>query len=67
MDVGYGFLPEARGKVYAFTMPENNASKKLLRKLEFKYIGLQNIFDDGDDCVFEYKFTPNTNQSNLQE
>ncbi len=87
IDIGYGFLPEARGKgyateatkliieyvrtkfkqekVYAFTVPENEKSKQLLKKLDFKYIGLQNIFDDVEDCVFEYKFTPNTNQSNL--
>ena len=78
IDIGYGFLPEGRGKGYAteatkliieyvrnkfqqekvlaFTMPQNKASQKLLKKLGFTYVGLQNIFDDGEDSVFEYTF-----------
>ncbi len=78
IDIGYGFLPEARSKryateatkliieyvrnkfqqekVYAFTMPDNEPSQKLLKNLGFNYVGLQNIFDDDKDCVFEYTF-----------
>ncbi len=78
IDIGYGFLPEYRGKgyateatkliieyvrtkfqqekVFAFTMPENKASQKLLIKLGFKYVGLKNIFDNEEDSVFEYLF-----------
>lgn len=78
IDIGYGFLPKARGKgyateatrliieyvrtkfkqekVYAFTMPENEKSQNLLKKLGFSYIGLQKVFDDEEDCVYEYIF-----------
>ncbi|MBA6156001.1 GNAT family N-acetyltransferase [Tenacibaculum sp. S7007] len=78
IDIGYGFLPEARGKGYAieatkliieyvrnkfeqekvlaFTMPENKASQKLLKKLGFTYVGLRNIFGNGKDNVYEYTF-----------
>lgn len=78
IDIGYAFLPEARGKGYAteatkltiefvrkkfnqkkvlaFTLPENTASQKLLTKLNFKYIGDLNVFDDEIDCVYEYIF-----------
>ncbi|OSY86998.1 hypothetical protein WH52_13950 [Tenacibaculum holothuriorum] len=78
IDIGYAFLPEARGKGYAteatkltiefvrknfnqkkvlaFTLPENKASQKLLTKLGFTNIGLQNIFDDEEDFVFEFTF-----------
>lgn len=78
IDIGYAFLPEARGKGYAteatkltiefvrkkfnqkkvlaFTLPENKASQKLLTKLGFTNIGLQNIFDDEEDYVFEFTF-----------
>ena len=43
-------------KVLAFTMPKNEASQKLLKKLGFKYIGLQRVFEDSEDSVFEYIF-----------
>ncbi|WP_299106681.1 GNAT family N-acetyltransferase [uncultured Tenacibaculum sp.] len=43
-------------KVYAFTIPENNASQNLLKKLGFIYIGKQVIFDGEEDCVYEFKF-----------
>lgn len=78
IDIGYGFLPEARGKgyateatkliieyvrntfkqkkVYAFTKPNNENSQKLLKNLNFKYIGKKVIFDDDEDAVFEFEF-----------
>ncbi len=78
VDIGYGFLPEWRGKgyateatklimeyvrkkfkqekVYAFTMPKNEKSQKLLKKLNFKYVGLKAVFEDGEDAVYEYIF-----------
>lgn len=78
VDIGYGFLPKARGKGYAteatkliikyvhkkfkqtkvlaFTMPENENSQKLLKRLDFKFVGYQVIFDDDEDAVFEYEF-----------
>lgn len=78
IDIGYAFLPKARGKgyateatqlfmgyvknkfqqekVYAFTMPHNEASQKLLKRLGFKYIGLKKVFDNCEDKVFEYTF-----------
>ncbi|WP_298878548.1 GNAT family N-acetyltransferase [uncultured Polaribacter sp.] len=43
-------------KVLAFTIPENKNSQKLLKKLDFKFTGYQNIFDDEEDAVFEYLF-----------
>ena len=43
-------------KVLAFTIPENKNSQKLLKKLDFKFTGYQNIFDDEEDAVFEYQF-----------
>ncbi|WP_299161132.1 GNAT family N-acetyltransferase [uncultured Tenacibaculum sp.] len=43
-------------KVYAFTMPKNKASQKLLEKLGFKYIGVEKIFENSEDFVFEYVF-----------
>ncbi len=78
VDIGYGFLPKARGKGYAqeatkliiefvrekfkqtkvlaFTMPENENSQKLLRKLDFQFVGNKVIFDGEIDAVFEYVF-----------
>ncbi|MDO6742950.1 GNAT family N-acetyltransferase [Tenacibaculum soleae] len=78
IDIGYGFLPEGRGKGYAteatkliieyvrakfkqekvlaFTMPKNKASQKLLKKIGFKFIGIQQVFENEDDYVFEYLF-----------
>lgn len=78
IDIGYGFLPEGRGKGYAteatkliieyvrtkfkqkkvlaFTMPKNQASQKLLKKIGFKFIGMQQVFKNEDDYVFEYLF-----------
>lgn len=41
-------------KVLAFTIPDNKNSQKLLKKLDFKFTGYQNIFDDEEDAVFEY-------------
>ena len=43
-------------KVFAFTKPDNVNSQKLLKKLDFKFIGLQVVFDDEEDAVFEYAF-----------
>lgn len=43
-------------KVLAFTKPENVVSQKLLRSLNFTYVGLQAIFGDEEDAVFEYTF-----------
>ena len=43
-------------KVYAFTKPENKASQKLVTNLGFNYVGLQVIFDDEEDAVFEFLF-----------
>lgn len=43
-------------KVLAFTMPDNTASQKLLKKLNFNYVGLQVIFENEEDAVFEYVF-----------
>mgnify|MGYP000548390826 CR=1 FL=1 len=78
VDIGYGFLPKARGKGYAteatkliikyvhkkfkqtkvlaFTMPENENSQKLLKRLDFKFVGNQVIFDNEVDAVFVYEF-----------
>lgn len=78
VDIGYAFLPEARGKgyareatkliieyvrktfqqekVYAFTMPHNEASQKLLKKIGFKFIGMKKVFENSEDAVFEYIF-----------
>lgn len=44
-------------KVYAFTVPENEKSQNLLKKLNFKYVGLQPIFGEEEDAVYEYEFT----------
>ncbi|TVZ55853.1 RimJ/RimL family protein N-acetyltransferase [Lutibacter sp. Hel_I_33_5] len=43
-------------KVFAFTMQHNKASQKLLENLNFTYVGLQNVFDDGEDAVYEFEF-----------
>lgn len=43
-------------KVYAFTLPENEKSKKLLENLGFEYIGLKSVFEGEEDCVYEFKF-----------
>ncbi|MGJ8745280.1 GNAT family N-acetyltransferase [Polaribacter sp.] len=43
-------------KVFAFTNPKNENSQKLLRKLDFKFVGYQVIFDNEEDAVFEYAF-----------
>jgi ribosomal-protein-alanine N-acetyltransferase len=43
-------------KVYAFTLPENEKSKRLLENLGYKYIGKQSVFDGEEDCVYEFKF-----------
>ncbi|WP_442267462.1 GNAT family N-acetyltransferase [Tenacibaculum sp. ZS6-P6] len=78
VDVGYAFLPKARGKGYAseatllmmdyikekfqqekvlaFTVPENEKSQQLLKRLGFKYVGLETVFEGEKDCVYEYKF-----------
>tara|TARA_B110000091_G_C13804624_1_gene471905 strand:+ start:624 stop:1145 length:522 start_codon:yes stop_codon:yes gene_type:complete len=44
-------------KAFAFTVPKNNKSQSLLRKLNFKYIGLQAVFGDKKEAVYEYDFT----------
>lgn len=43
-------------KIYAFTVPENSASQKLLKNLNFKYVGRKVIFDDEEDAVYEFEF-----------
>ena len=43
-------------KVFAFTKPDNVNSQKLLKKLDFKFIGLQEVFSEEKDAVFEYDF-----------
>ena len=43
-------------KVYAFTMPKNGKSQKLLKNLNFKYVGLKTVFEDSEDAVYEYTF-----------
>ena len=45
-----------QNKVIAFTMPKNKASQKVLTTLGFSYIGLQEIYEGEEDCVFEYSF-----------
>ncbi|PWG06779.1 GNAT family N-acetyltransferase [Polaribacter aquimarinus] len=40
-------------KVLAFTKPNNDKSQNLLKKLDFKFIGYQVIFDEDEDAVFE--------------
>lgn len=41
-------------KIIAFTMPQNRASKRLLTKLGFNYIGLKEIHEGNKDSLFEY-------------
>ncbi len=43
-------------KVYAFTMPKNEKSKKLLSNLGFQFVGMQTIFEGEKDCVYEFRF-----------
>lgn len=43
-------------KVLALTMPKNEKSQKLLKNLGFEFIGMQQVFENGEDCVFEYVF-----------
>lgn len=43
-------------KVYAFTIPKNNASQNLLKKLGFTYIGKKVIYEGEEDCMYEFKF-----------
>ncbi|WP_435261417.1 GNAT family N-acetyltransferase [Tenacibaculum sp. nBUS_03] len=45
-----------QNKIIAFTMPQNQASKKLLTKLGFNYIGLKEIHKGNKDSLFEYTF-----------
>jgi len=45
-----------QNKVLALTMPKNEKSQKLLKNLSFNYIGMQQVFENGEDCVFEYVF-----------
>lgn len=78
IDIGYGFLPKARGKgyaaeatklmmsyvkdkyqqkkLYAFTLPMNQNSQKLLLKLGFVFVRKQEVFKGEEDFVFEYVF-----------
>lgn len=37
-------------------MPKNEKSQKLLKNLGFEFIGMQQVFENGEDCVFEYVF-----------
>jgi RimJ/RimL family protein N-acetyltransferase len=43
-------------KAFAFTIPQNDKSQILLKKLNFSYIGLQAVLGDENDAVFEYVF-----------
>ncbi len=43
-------------KVYAFTLPDNTISQKLLTKLGFKFIGLEEIYEGELDHKYEYLF-----------
>lgn len=43
-------------KVYAFTLPHNLRSQKLLKNLGFTYVGLKTIFGNEKDAVYEYIF-----------
>lgn len=43
-------------KVCAFTLPENQKSRKLLERLGFEYVGLKEVFEGEEDCVYEYTF-----------
>ncbi|WP_428741355.1 GNAT family N-acetyltransferase [Tenacibaculum sp.] len=43
-------------KVLALTMPGNEKSQKLLKNLGFEFIGMQQIFENTEDCIFEYIF-----------
>ena len=43
-------------KVIAFTKSENEKSQVLLKNLDFKYIGLQAVFSDEKDAVYEFDF-----------
>lgn len=43
-------------KIIAFTMPENQASKRLLTKIGFNYVGLKEIHEGNKDSLFEYIF-----------
>ena len=43
-------------KVLAFTKSENEISQKLLKKLDFKFVGLQTVFGGEKDAVFEFEF-----------
>ena len=44
-------------KVLAFTKPKNIDSQKLLKKLDFKFVGYKVVFDNEKDAVYEYLFT----------
>ncbi len=43
-------------KVYAFTLPENEKSKRLLERLGYTYIGKKSVFEGEEDCVYEFIF-----------
>jgi len=43
-------------KLYAFTKPNNEQSKKLLKNLGFKFVRKQVVFEGEEDFVFEYVF-----------
>lgn len=53
-----GFIKDKfqQEKVYAFTLPENGSSKRLLESLGFVFIGMKTVFEGEEDCVFEYVF-----------
>ncbi len=53
-----GFIKDKfqQEKVYAFTLPENESSKRLLESLGFVFIGMKTVFEGEEDCVFEYVF-----------
>lgn len=43
-------------KVYAFTIPNNEKSQRLLENLGFVFVGMKSIFEGKEDCVYEFTF-----------
>lgn len=54
MDYAHTSLQQS--KIIAFTMPKNEASKKVLRNLGFTYVGVKRVYENTEDCLFEYEF-----------
>lgn len=54
LTIGYIKDKFKQEKVYAFTLPQNNKSKKLLKSLGFVFVGMKSVFEGEEDCVYEY-------------